>query len=83
MESPNKPLGQTLRDGTFSVCDSPQPPSQTQDGTCRCMICSRCKHHGNNNQGHYWAWCEVTRTNRAFHFCCPDDCELEEKQEER
>lgn len=45
---------------------------------CRCLICSRCKQHtGNNTQGHYWSWCQVTRTTRRHHQCCPGDCELE------
>lgn len=44
------------------------------------MLCARCgQHTGNNHQGHYWALCSVTRSIRDFHFCCPDDCELEEK----
>lgn len=67
-------------------CDSPRPPSQYvgESGVikCRCLICGRCKHHtGDNNQGHYWAYCNVTKTTREFHFCCPDDCELEAKGE--
>lgn len=52
-------------------------------GRCGCppvtdeMTCGRCKKPtGNTNQGHYWAFCKVTRTTRTFHFCCPDDCEL-------
>jgi hypothetical protein len=51
------------------------------DGDCRCMVCGRCGHHtGNSSQGHYWAFCKVTRGIREFHFCCPDGvhgCELE------
>jgi hypothetical protein len=51
------------------------------DGKCRCLVCARCGHHtGNSHQGHYWGWCKVTCTVRAFHFCCPDPafgCELE------
>ncbi len=48
---------------------------------CRCLICARCQNHtGNANQGHYWAYCKVTRTTREFHFCCDGDCELEEKR---
>ena len=51
------------------------------DGTCRCIVCSRCGHHtGNAHQGHYWAWCKVTHSVREFHRCCPDPafgCELE------
>jgi hypothetical protein len=39
--------------------------------------CGRCnKPTGNNSQGHYWAYCKVTRTIREDHFCCPNDCEL-------
>lgn len=42
------------------------------------MECGRChKPTGNNSQGHYWAFCKVTRTIREHHFCCPDDCALE------
>lgn len=42
------------------------------------LICSRCeKDTENNNQGHYWAYCTVTKSDREFHFCCPDNCELE------
>jgi len=45
---------------------------------CRCLVCARCGHHtGNNNQGHFWSWCKVTRSTGNFHFCCPGDCELE------
>lgn len=42
------------------------------------MTCARCERDtGNNNQGHYWAYCKVTKTRREFHFCCPGDCALE------
>lgn len=42
------------------------------------MLCARCEQQTNNrSQGHYWAWCKVTRSVREFHFCCPGDCELE------
>lgn len=42
------------------------------------MVCCRCHQHtGDNNQGHAWRFCKVTKTTREFHFCCPDDCELE------
>ena len=68
-------------------CDSPGPPSIMQlinqdtgqvSYVCRCLVCSRCKRHtGNANQGHYWAYCKITKTDRDFHFCCPDNCELE------
>lgn len=60
-------------------CDYPGVPSVV-DGKCRCLVCGRCKHHtGNSHQGHYWSFCNVTRTMRGHHFCCPDDCELEAK----
>lgn len=65
-------------------CDAPMPApiyADRVDGetvwTCRCMVCGRCAHHtGNTGQGHYWAHCKLTKSTRAFHFCCPDDCEL-------
>lgn len=67
-------------------CDAPEPRPvyviRLDDGEevvygCRCMVCARCNHHtGNTNQGHWWAFCKVTRRNERFHFCCPDDCEL-------
>lgn len=50
------------------------------------MVCGRCEQHtGNNNQGHYWAMCKVLLragkgvegSIRDYHFCCPDNCELE------
>lgn len=47
--------------------------------SCRCMWCGRCnKVTGNTTQGHFWAFCKVTGTMRDFHFCCPDNCALEE-----
>lgn len=61
-----------------SPCDAPTGTASMLDGRCRCVVCGRCGHHtGNGHQGHYWAFCKVTGTTRAFHFCCPDDCELE------
>jgi hypothetical protein len=58
-------------------CDAPGGPMYA-DGSCRCLICARCGHHtGNANQGHHWSLCRVTLTERAPHFCCPGDCELE------
>lgn len=61
-------------------CDAEAP--SMLDGHCRCMICGRCGHHtGNGHQGHYWKYCKVTKTMREFHFCCPDDCELEAKSD--
>lgn len=45
---------------------------------CRCMWCPRCDQTtGNNTQGHFWAYCKVTRTDREYHMCCPGQCELE------
>lgn len=47
-------------------------------GGCRCMTCGRCGNlTGNTTQGHYWKYCLVTQDMRTFHFCCPDNCELE------
>lgn len=67
--------------GTFddgSPCDAPDGGSYYPDGGCRCIVCGRCGHHtGNSTQGHYWAFCKVTKTRRDFHQCCPGDCELE------
>lgn len=41
------------------------------------IVCARCKiRTGNNNQGHYWSGCRVTKKLEKFHFCCPADCEL-------
>lgn len=77
-------LGQSI--GSFgdtpaSECDAPDGGRYYgPNGTivCRCIVCSRCGHHtGNSNQGHYWAYCKVTKSKRDFHLCCPDDCELE------
>lgn len=71
---------------TVPGCDAPNPPSvyvrEFVDGEpvyeCRCLVCSNCGHHtGNTSQGHYWAYCKATKTMRAFHFCCPDACELQ------
>jgi hypothetical protein len=42
------------------------------------FVCGRCRRPtGNRHQGHYWAFCQVTKTERDFHFCCPGDCALE------
>ena len=67
-----------------SECDAPNPSGYSMpDGTtrCRCVVCPRCNHHtGNAHQGHYWAYCQVKRGPRDFHFCCDDSvfgCELE------
>lgn len=58
-------------------CDATDPPTYS-DGRCRCVVCARCgKHTGNSNQGHFWAFCKVTKGMRDFHLCCPGDCELE------
>jgi hypothetical protein len=58
-------------------------PVSKVNSHCRCAVCPRCGHHtGNNTQGHYWAFCKATRTNREFHHCCSDPafgCELEAK----
>lgn len=69
-------------------CDAPEPrPVYTLTNTrtgettlfCRCVVCARCGHHtGNSNQGHYWAWCKVSKQREEFHFCCPGNCDLGE-----
>jgi hypothetical protein len=68
-------------------CDGPSPTTYPRpDGSygCRCIVCERCHHHaGDANQGHYWLWCKVTKTDREFHFCCPNDCALEAKPKQR
>lgn len=69
----------------WAPCDAAKPPRYIdvdENGRryvhCRCLICARCGHHtGNATQGHLWRLCEVTRTVREFHQCCPGDCELE------
>ncbi len=67
--------------GNPSGCDSDRPASHDGQGGCHCIVCGRCgRHTGNSNQGHYWAYCNVTHTKREFHFCCPDNCELEAKK---
>ena len=61
-------------------CDAPYGATYGPEGQCRCLVCARCHHHtGNSHQGHYWAMCKVTGTDREFHFCCPSapGCELE------
>jgi hypothetical protein len=77
-------LGESI--GSFgdtpaSECDAPDGGRYYGPGgtiVCRCIVCSRCGHHtGNSNQGHYWAYCKVTKSKRDFHLCCPDDCQLE------
>ena len=62
-------------------CDAPTATRMTlSDGSvvCRCVLCARCgRHTGNANQGHYGSWCRKTMRFEGFHFCCPDDCDLE------
>lgn len=63
--------------GTFTETNH---PGCDAIGACRHLTCGRCEQHTDNgNQGHYWAYCSVTKTVRDFHFCCPGDCELGEK----
>lgn len=70
---------------SIDKCDALTPTvyvGQNGKRYCRCLVCARCKHHtGNNNQGHFWSYCSVTHTVRSFHFCCPDNCQLEENVE--
>jgi hypothetical protein len=70
-------------------CDAPEPRPlyvvDNGDGSvtygCRCIVCARCEHHtGNATQGHHWAWCQVTKSLREPHFCCPGACEYETKK---
>lgn len=57
-----------------AAAETATPKIHTSEG----MTCARCERTtSNNQQGHYWAWCSVTRTVREFHFCCPGDCALE------
>lgn len=65
-------------------CDAPNPSvyHNPRGGfVCRCIVCGRCeKHTGNTNQGHYWRFCSAKKKMADdWHFCCPDDCELEGK----
>lgn len=76
-EFENSPIMQEIR---AKGCDYPNPSVyQSRSGfICRCIVCGRCGHHtGNTTQGHFWAFCDVTKTFRDFHRCCPGDCELE------
>ena len=60
-------------------CDAPSATVSVVDGSCRCVVCPRCRHHtGNAHQGHHWGFCKITGTVREPHFCCPDEpgCEL-------
>ena len=57
----------------------PPPGNQTDFNTKRQqgMKCGRCDQWtGDNNQGHYWSYCKVTKKIEVFHFCCPNDCQL-------
>lgn len=57
--------------------EPPPCPNPGVDGTCRHLTCGRCRQHTDNStQGHYWSYCKDTNTDREFHFCCPDNCEL-------
>lgn len=66
-------------------CDFPNPSvyymAYSDTFSCRCMVCGRCgKHTGNSHQGHNWKFCSAKGEMAAdWHFCCPDDCELEGK----
>lgn len=57
---------------------SPSGAPATEPAPNRDYVCGRCKTNtGNRTQGHYWAYCKVTRKMRSFHFCCPGDCALD------
>lgn len=59
------------------MTSSPGAPA-TEPAPNRDYVCGRCKTNtGNRTQGHYWAYCKVTRKMRSFHFCCPGDCALD------
>lgn len=45
-------------------------------GCCN-FFCARCERR---TGGHFWGFCQVTRTERRPHFCCPGDCELSSHQ---
>jgi hypothetical protein len=52
----------------------------TNGVNCAYGFCGRCSGHvDNGHQGHYWKFCQVTKSLREFHFCCPDACEMEVK----
>lgn len=65
--------------------ESHTKPLSVQGGHCPTGGChSRSSHCGrcggcSSYQGHYFKHCSVTKTDREFHFCCPDHCELEDK----
>lgn len=65
-ESHNKPL---------SVQGGPCPTGHCHSRSSHCGRCGGCSSY----QGHYFKHCSVTKTDREFHFCCPDNCELEDK----
>lgn len=78
MSDPNDPYASKVYLG-----ESHNKPLSVQGGPCPTGLChSRASHCGrcgvcSGYQGCYFAYCSVTKTDREFHFCCPDDCELE------
>ncbi len=40
--------------------------------------CARCG-KPSSHQGHYFRMCKDGNLSPFWHFCCPDDCELDEK----
>jgi len=42
---------------------------------CEEWHCGRCAAHNAGQQGHYAAFCQVTKARAPHHFCCPGDCE--------
>lgn len=47
------------------------------DGQCVGSHCGRCG-SASSYQGHYFSVCSVTGQLGEFHFCCPDDCALQD-----
>lgn len=78
-----EPIG--LAPDPDTPCDAAEwgghPTWDGRTGRCTCTVCPRCGHHtGNGHQGHYWGYCQATKTVREFHMCCIDPafgCELE------
>lgn len=77
MSDPNDPYTSKIylgdsHDKPLSVQGGPCPTGECHRYSSHCGRCGGCSGY----QGHHFAYCKVTRTDREFHFCCPDDCEL-------